>query len=173
MLSGVSGASCSRASCSPSTMCTWWSQSGSPSAFTRPWATSTRKPSAPRSSQKRRTERNSSHTSGFSQLRSGWVLSNRCRYHCPSGSRVQASPPNTERQLFGGSSPCSPRPSRNMYRSRSGLPGPAATAARNHSCSLEVWLGTRSTISRIPSSAIRARIRSKSSRVPKRGSTSR
>jgi hypothetical protein len=53
-----------------------------------PWATSTRNPSTPRSSQKRRTDSNSSPTSGFSQSKSGWDLSNRCRYHCPSGTRV-------------------------------------------------------------------------------------
>ncbi len=93
--------------------------SGRPSFFMRPWATSTRNPSTPRSSQKRSTRRNSSCTTGFFQLKSGCELSKMCRYHwpgVPSGSvtRVHASPPNTEGQLFGGSSPFSPLPSRNM-----------------------------------------------------------
>ena len=30
------------------------------------------------------------------------------------------------------------------------LPGTAATASRNHACSLEVWFGTRSTMTRRP-----------------------
>ena len=34
---------------------------------------------------------------------------------------------------------------------RSGLPGPAASAARNHACSLDVWFGTMSTSTRRPS----------------------
>ena len=109
------------------------SRSGSPGALISECATSTRKPSAPRSSQNRSTDRNSSRTSGFSQFQSGCLVSNRCRYHwpgVPSGLvvRVQAGPRKQDSQLFGGSSPCSPRPSRKMYRSRSGEPGAAARA---------------------------------------------
>ena len=89
------------------------SQSGSPGALTSPCATSTRKPSTPRSSQNRNVAVNSAGTSGFDQSRSGCRESNRCRYHCPSGTRVHAGPPKTERQLFGGSEPSGPRPSRN------------------------------------------------------------
>ena len=114
VLLGPSGSSWAPWTSVPSTMWTCSSQSGRPGALTMPWATSTRKPSAPRSSQNRRIARNSSHTSGFSQLRSGWEESNRCRYHCPSGTRVHARPPNKDFQLLGGSSPFSPLPSRNM-----------------------------------------------------------
>lgn len=49
----------------------------------------------------------------------GLFGANRCRYHWPgvpsaSVTRVQAGPPKTEGQLFGGSSPCAPLPSRKM-----------------------------------------------------------
>ena len=45
-----------------------------------------------------------SPTSGLRQFRSGWVESNRWRYHWPSGACVQAGPPKTDFQLFGGPS---------------------------------------------------------------------
>ena len=64
-------------------------------------------------------------------------------------------------------------PSRNMYRSRSGLPGPAARAAWNQACSLEVWLGTRSTMNFRPRLWASAISLSASPRSPKRGSTPR
>ena len=51
------------------------------SSLNRPWATSTRKPSTPRSSQNRSTSSNMSATSGLRQSRSGWVVSKRWRYH--------------------------------------------------------------------------------------------
>ncbi len=142
------------------------------------WATSIRNPSAPRSSQKRSVEANSSCTSGLSQLTSGCEESNRCRYHWPglpsaSVTRVQADPPNTEAQLFGGCEPSSPAPSRNMYRARSALPGSAHSAASNHRCSLLVWLGTISTTTRRPSPWAVPIRSSASSSVPKIGSTSR
>ena len=44
--------------------------------------------------------------------------------------------------------------------------------ATNHGCALEVWLGTRSRMSRIPRSCSASRSRSKSPSVPKSGSTS-
>ena len=47
------------------------------------WMTSKRKPSTPRSSQKRRTSWMPSTTSGFSQSRSGCSGRNRWRYHRP------------------------------------------------------------------------------------------
>ena len=134
----------------PSIIDTCPCQSGSPGALTMPCATSTRKPSTPRSSQNRRTSSNSAWTCGFSQSRSGCRESNRWRYHCPSGTRVQAAPPKIDSQLFGGSSPVAPRPSRNRYRPRSGEPGALARAAWNQTCSSEVWLGTRSTSTRTP-----------------------
>ncbi|MGW0576650.1 hypothetical protein ACWD25_11915 [Streptomyces sp. NPDC002920] len=46
-----------------------------------PWATSMRKPSTPRSNQKRRIEANSARTSWLSQLRSGCSGAKRWRYH--------------------------------------------------------------------------------------------
>ncbi len=60
----------------------------------------------------------------------GLVASKMCRYHWPgvlsaSVTRCHMPPPNTDSQLFGGSSPFSPLPSRKMYRARSGLPGAA------------------------------------------------
>src|SRR5699024_1300156 len=64
-----------------------------------------------------------------------------------------------------------PRPSRKRYRSRSGEPGAACRAAWNQRCSSEVWLGTRSTITRRPRSWAAAMSRSASARVPNRGST--
>ena len=60
---------------------------------------------------------NCSRTQGLVQSRSGWEVSKMCRYQgpgVPSASviRVQAGPPNTDSQLFGGRSPCEPFPSR-------------------------------------------------------------
>ncbi len=52
--------------------------------------------------QKRRTEASSARTSGFSQFRSAWLTSNRCRYHLPRlGTYSQAGPPNLDTQLVG------------------------------------------------------------------------
>ena len=93
----------------------------------------------------------------------------------PSGStvRVQAGPPKTLCQSFGGWSPVGPRPSRKMYRARSGLPGAAASAAWNQRCADEVWFGTRSTITRRLRDRASAISLSASARVPNSGSTSR
>ena len=104
---------------SPPMVVSFETTSGRPSAFTRPCATSILNPAAPRSSQKRKTLSNSALTSSFSQLKSGWDLSKMCRYHCPgfpsfSVILVQATPPKTDSQLFGGSWPVSPLPSLNM-----------------------------------------------------------
>ena len=64
-------------------------------------------------------------------------------------------------------------PGLNQNRSRSGEPGGDASAARNHGCWLETWLGTMSTIVRIPSERASAISSSASSRVPKAGSIAR
>jgi len=93
--------------------------SGNPAALIRALATSTRKPSTPRSSQNFSTSSNSARTCGFSQLRSGCLAANRWRYHWPpvpsaALTRVHATPPKTQSQLLGGRSPCGPRPSRKM-----------------------------------------------------------
>ncbi|SIM48153.1 Uncharacterised protein [Mycobacteroides abscessus subsp. abscessus] len=93
-----------------------------------------RKPSTPRSDQKRRVVRKSARTSGLSQFRSGCSGAKLCRYHCPSSTRVQAGPPKIEIQSAGGSAPSGPCPSRKMYRSREGEPGPAARASWNQAC---------------------------------------
>ena len=47
--------------------------------------------------------------------------------------------------------PSGPRPGRNQNRSRSGEPGPAASAAWNQACRSETWFGTMSMIVRMPS----------------------
>ena len=64
-----------------------------------------RTPATPRSNQNRRMSSCSAQTSGCSQLRSGCSGANRCRYHSPSATRVQAGPPKIDCQSFGGSSP--------------------------------------------------------------------
>ncbi len=129
-----------------------------------------RTPATPRSNQKRSTSSCSRRTSGWAQFRSGCSGVNRWRYHSPSGTRVQVRPENCEGQLLGGSSPFSPRPGRKWKRLRSALPGPAASAARNHACWSETWLGTMSTMVRMPSSRASAISFSASPRVPKAGS---
>ena len=126
-----------------------------PSPLASAGAASTRTPSTPRSNQNRSTSSKASATSGCPQSRSGCSGANRCRYHWParpsaSVIRLHAEPPKALIQLFGGSSPASPRPSRKKYRARSGDPGGAASAARNHGCWSEVWLATTSTITRMP-----------------------
>ena len=52
-------------------------------------------------------------------------------------------------------------------------PGPAASAAWNHGCWSETWLGTMSTIVRMPSASASAISASASSSVPKAGSIAR
>ena len=70
------------------------------------WITSIRKPSTPRSSQKRSVSCIAATTSGFAQFRSGCSGRKRWRYHCPvASSQVQAGPfGKAARQLFGGRS---------------------------------------------------------------------
>ena len=135
-------------------------------------------PSTPRSNQNRRMSSNSARTLGWSQLKSGCSGANRCRYQSPgvpSGLvvRVQVGPPNSPTQSVGGSSPFGPRPGRNQNRSRSGAPGPPASAAWNHGCASEQWFGTTSTMVRMPSACASAISASASARVPKTGSMSR
>ena len=64
-------------------------------------------------------------------------------------------------------------PGRKWYRARSGLPGGDASAARNHGCRSEVWLGTRSTVTRMPCACASATSSSTASRSPQTGSTAR
>ncbi len=80
-----------------------------------------------------------------------------------ASSKVQASPPNDAFQLFGES--------RQMYQSRLAQ-SREDRESTNHGCSAEVWLGTQSTITRMPRRWASASTRSKSSRVPNTGSTS-
>ena len=94
---------------------------------------------------------------GSSQFRSGCSGANRCRYHSPSGTRCHAGPPNTDGQLFGGSSPCSPAPATEdeprafrRARARPRAP-PGTTGAGRRSGS-----GTTSTVTRIPRSCAAA-----------------
>jgi len=71
--------------------------------------------------------------------------------------QVQAGPPNTLTQLVGSS--------RHRYQSR-------RSPEANQGCCSEVWLGTKSRISRRPSARASAASRSQSSRLPNSGSTS-
>ena len=78
--------------------------SGSAGSLPMRWTTSARKPSTPRSSQKRSTSCIASTTSGLSQLRSGCWGRKGCRYHCSvASSHVHAGPPpKAAGQLLGG-----------------------------------------------------------------------
>ena len=148
--------------------------SGSSGSLTRRAAESIRTPATPRSNQNRRISSCSRRTSGWFQLRSGCSGLKRWRYHSPgvpsaSVVRVQVSPEKLETQFVGISSPCSPRPGRNQNRSRSGEPGPAASAAWNQGCWSETWFGTTSMIVRIPSARASAISASASARSPKAG----
>jgi hypothetical protein len=67
--------------------------------------------------------------------------------------RVHVSPWKFEIQCVGISSPPWPLPGWNQNRSRSGDPGPAASASLNHSCSDEMWFGTTSMMVRMPSAS--------------------
>ena len=110
------------------------------------WTTSMRKPSTPRSSQKRSTPCMASTTSGFDQLRSGCCGRNRWRYHCPvASSSVQAGPPKAARQLFGGAPS---RSSRQWYQSRFGDDRDERDS-RNQGWWSDVWFGTQSTSTRM------------------------
>ena len=79
----------------------------------------------------RRMSRNSSRTSGFSQLRSGCFTSNRCRYHSPSGSRGASMPsrrtPTPSRWVAARR--VRPVPAGRWKRARSADPGGEASAA--------------------------------------------
>ena len=75
-------------------------------------------------------------------------------------------PPKIARQLFGGSSPLGPLPSLNQKRARSGEPGAAFNAAWNQAWSELQWLGTMSSMMRMPRSFASANVRSKSASVP-------
>ena len=135
-------------------------------------------PATPRSNQNRSTDSNSSTTSGCDQLTSGCCGANRCRYHSPgvpSGFvvRVHVLPWKSETQCVGICSPCSPLPGWNQNRSRSGEPGPAASAAWNHSCWSETWLGTTSMMVRMPRASASSMTCSASSSVPNAGSMAR
>ena len=90
-----------------------------------------------------------------------------CRYHWPvASSKVHAGPTalNCEVQSFGRS--------RQTYQSRFGSSRELREAS-NHGCRSEVWLGTQSITTRMPRSWHAATRASKSSSVPKIGSTSR
>ena len=81
-------------------------RAGPPACSSRA-ATSIRNPSTPRSSQNRIVFSTSAQTSRLVQFRSGWSAVKMCRYHSPPPgprTRVQAGPPKTLVQLFGGCS---------------------------------------------------------------------
>lgn len=91
------------------------------------------------------------------------------------GDLVQPCPPNTDGQLFGGSSPCSPRPSRKTYRSRSGLPCPARPRSGLEPRVLTARVVGHEVDEHLEPEVVKtcAIIASASARVPKRGSMSR
>ena len=64
------------------------------------------------------------------------------------------------------------RGGRHQYQSRFGLSGLERDSA-NHGCSSDVWLTTRSMISRMPRAWTASSSASKSASVPKTGSMSR
>ena len=152
--------------------------SGSAGSLTSNAAESMRIPATPRSNQNRSTSSCSAQTSGCVQLRSGCSGVNRCRYHSPgvpSGSvvRVHVEPPKLDTQCVGMPDPSGPVPGWNQNRDRSGDPGPAASAARNHGCRSETWFGTTSTTVRMPSASASAISASASASVPNAGSMAR
>ena len=78
-----------------------------------------RKPSTPRSSQKRSVSCMAAASSGLRQFTSGWVDRKRWRYHWPvASSQVHVSPPKAAFQLFGFTSR---EPSTHRYQSRLAL----------------------------------------------------
>ncbi len=133
--------------------------------------TSMRNPSTPRSSQNRRTSCWASSTSGLAQFRSGCSGRKRWSQYWPVvSSSVHADPPsvNDAVQFVGGPPPGAA--SAQMNQSRLGFVR-LLRDSTNHGWSLETWLGTKSTISLIPRSCRPVTTRSKSSKVPKTGST--
>ena len=130
-----------------------------------------RKPSTPRSSQKRSVSSIASASSGLPQLRSGCSTVNSWRYHwpvAPSCSQTEPARAKVETSSSGGPPPGAP--SRQMYQSRLGSSRDEREAA-NHGCWSEEWFGTQSMITRMPRAWASATRRSKSSSVPKTGST--
>ena len=124
--------------------------SGRPGSLAIEWATSMRKPSTPRSSQNRMIRSNSAGTAGSVQFRSGCSGANRCRYHSPSGQPRPGRAAEGRRPVVRRQLAVRPRPGRITNRERSGASGPPASTAWNHACSLEKWLGTRSTVTLMP-----------------------
>ena len=126
-----------------------------------------RKPSTPRSSQKRSMSCIAASTSGLSQLRSGCSAMNECRYHCPV-ALVEAStrgrPPGTRTSSRSAARRCRRRRARRTSR------GAGCRASerdsRNHGWRSELWLGTQSTTTRMPRAWASSSRRSKSSSVP-------
>ena len=120
---------------------------------------SMRTPSTPRSNQNRRTSSNSARTSGCSQLRSGCSGANRCRYHCPGGRRRRPRPGRAAEALTASRSAAARRPRRGRAGTRTasrsgarlGAPAPPGTTGARS----EMWLGTTSTMVRMPARAPR------------------
>ena len=71
--------------------CSGSSQSGRPDSLTRPWATSTRKPSTPRSSQNRSTSSNSARTCGLLPVEVGLLGVEQVQVPLAPGFRSSAS----------------------------------------------------------------------------------
>ena len=110
-------------------------RSGSASSFPIRWMTSARKPSTPRSSQKRRTSCIASTTSGLAQSRSGCSARNRWRYHCAGrlvprpGGPAERRDPVVRRPVAPAVAPHVPVPFRRVSR-RPRLEEPPVLRAR-------------------------------------------
>ena len=85
---------------------------------------------------------------GWSSRGRAGSWSNRWRYHSPSGRRSQAGPPNTDSQSVGGSAPSGPLAGTDVVAGARRVTDRRAMASWNQACWLEVWLGTRSTMTR-------------------------
>ena len=116
------------------------------------WATSTRKPSTPRSDQNRsvreevlRGPRGWPSSGRAARWRSGAGTTAR-RRRAPRRSRRTATP-----SRVGGFGPVGRRGRRGRRTARARpSPRPAASASWNQACRSEVWLGTMSTTTRMP-----------------------